>query len=218
MIKQVILSSTIDWPEELCSVLFLDGCNFKCEYCHNKELSNLPDMNFDNICKTLIMRQSFIDHVIISGGEPTIHPEFKMIVNRLFDLGFKVGIHTNGSNYEAFEEMKEKISFVGLDIKCVSHKYFLYANQFLDLECTINYYLKYISTHDIQYDIKTTLDRHINEEDLLWIANNYLKNNNIKKWVLQYEWQNGKRILHYDKYWYQDALDELNKILNVTIR
>jgi pyruvate formate lyase activating enzyme len=218
VIKQVILSSTIDWPDELCSVLFLGDCNLKCEYCHNKELSNLPDMNFDEICKTLVMRQSFIDHVIISGGEPTICPEFEMIVNRLFDLGFKVGIHTNGFNFAPFEEVKDKISFVGLDIKCVPIKYYLYSKELMSWDCETVSYLKYLSAYNTQYEIRTTLDKYINEIDLLWIANNYLKLNNINHWVLQYEWQDGKRLLHRDKYWYQDMLDELNHIIDVVIR
>src|SRR4030042_1481681 len=30
--------SLIDYPEVICGVIFLQGCNFKCSYCHNPEL------------------------------------------------------------------------------------------------------------------------------------------------------------------------------------
>jgi radical SAM protein with 4Fe4S-binding SPASM domain len=35
--------------------------------------------------------------LIITGGEPTIHPDFSDIVQRAYDLGFVVGIPTNGT-------------------------------------------------------------------------------------------------------------------------
>ena len=30
--------SLIDYPGLICAIVFLQGCNFKCPYCHNPEL------------------------------------------------------------------------------------------------------------------------------------------------------------------------------------
>ncbi|HAR50157.1 MAG TPA: anaerobic ribonucleoside-triphosphate reductase activating protein, partial [Smithella sp.] len=30
--------SLIDYPGLICGIVFLQGCNFKCRYCHNPEL------------------------------------------------------------------------------------------------------------------------------------------------------------------------------------
>jgi pyruvate formate lyase activating enzyme len=39
-------TSLIDYPSKIASVVFTQGCNFRCGYCHNPELielkSNLP--------------------------------------------------------------------------------------------------------------------------------------------------------------------------------
>ena len=53
----------------------------RCPYCHNRELvenkgKEIPE---EYIIKTLLLRKEFINSVVISGGEPTIHkdlPEF----------------------------------------------------------------------------------------------------------------------------------------------
>jgi pyruvate formate lyase activating enzyme len=228
MIKQVVWSSMIDWPNENCTVLFLDGCNFCCSYCHNKNLSNEKPLNFDDILVRLNERKSFIDHVILSGGEPTMPNEFKDIVNGLYDNGFKIGIHTNGSFFECFENVANKISFVGLDIKNTFYMYYLYMHDY-DLgrnfrsgitrsDCCISSIKKYLlHIQEFQYEIRTVLGRQITEQDLIQIAD-MLKSYKIDNWILQYEFQNSQRIKHNSDDWYVDVLDKLNKIIKVVIR
>jgi pyruvate formate lyase activating enzyme len=228
MIKQIVWSSMIDWPNENCAVLFLEGCNFCCSYCHNKNLSNEKTLNFDNILIRLNERKSFIDHVVLSGGEPTMSKEFKDIVNRLYDNGFKVGIHTNGSCFECFEGMAHKISFIGLDIKNTFGKYTWYMNDY-DLgrlhhagitksECCISSIKKYLShIQEFQYEIRTVLNMYVTEFDLIQIAT-LLKSYNIDNWVLQHEFQNNQRIKHQADDWYVNVLEKLNKIIKVDIR
>ena len=31
-------TSLIDYPDKICSVIFISKCNFRCGYCHNKDL------------------------------------------------------------------------------------------------------------------------------------------------------------------------------------
>ena len=38
MIKSVIWSSMIDYPDNVCTTLFTGVCNFDCEFCYNKGL------------------------------------------------------------------------------------------------------------------------------------------------------------------------------------
>jgi len=217
MIKQVIWSSTIDYPDQNSTVLFLDGCNFKCSYCHNKELSLLPDMPFKNILTTLNERKSFIDHVILSGGEPTISPAFGYIVKALHDNNFKVGIHTNGSNFEAFEKVKDKISFIGLDIKCKQSRLHEFGDMHLGLVMSISSYLDFFSTTDVQYEIRTTLDAGMTIEELINIARG-LKFYNIKGWILQPEFKKGERQLYFNKMEYNTILNKLNEIIPTRFR
>lgn len=112
MIKHVIWASMIDYPKHTSSVLFTGDCNFNCSYCYNKTLKNQPNKDFDkDILPKLIERKDFIDHVIISGGEPTIDPNFNYMIDKLYENDFVIGIHTNGSNPGKIKEKLDKISF-----------------------------------------------------------------------------------------------------------
>ena len=112
MIKQVIWTSMIDYPNNVASVIFFEGCNFNCEFCYNKELSKLNTIDFElEILPKLLERKDMISHVILSGGECTCSAEFTNIVQKLYLNGFTIGIHTNGSNPNVVESNIEEISF-----------------------------------------------------------------------------------------------------------
>ena len=34
-------TSLLDYPEKIAAILFTQGCNFRCGYCHNPELLNI---------------------------------------------------------------------------------------------------------------------------------------------------------------------------------
>ena len=47
MIKSVIWSSMIDYPDNVCTTLFTGVCNFDCEFCYNKGLLKEKELNFE---------------------------------------------------------------------------------------------------------------------------------------------------------------------------
>lgn len=75
---------------EICS-----ACNLKCKYCFEKDyIPQFMDtdklFNFANIIKPLV------DDIVITGGEPTLHPDFFKIVEH-FPEYTSIVITTNGS-------------------------------------------------------------------------------------------------------------------------
>lgn len=76
-IKGFIETSFIDWKGHLSSVIFTGGCNFRCPYCHNSDLvlrpNELEDIPLDYIIKRLKKFKKWVNHIVITGGEPTIH-------------------------------------------------------------------------------------------------------------------------------------------------
>ena len=111
MITQVLWASMVDFPGHTCAVLFVDKCNFNCAYCYNKNLKNKKALDFDKqILPKLKERQDFVNHVIISGGEPTQDIQFEYILDKLNEAGFIVGIHTNGYNPEIIKLVREHVS------------------------------------------------------------------------------------------------------------
>ena len=110
-------NSFIDYPGKIASVIFLGGCNFRCHYCHNSQLmaAESNKIDFDKVLKELKEQVGFIDGVVITGGEPTLHPHLKMIVSEIKKLGFLVKLDTNGTNSKILGELD--IDFIAMDIK-----------------------------------------------------------------------------------------------------
>jgi cyclic pyranopterin phosphate synthase len=83
-------------------VQLTDACNFKCFYCipQNMKFKNYSELLTPNqiyeIC--FILNKYFgIDELRVTGGEPTIRPEFEEIISKLSVLDLvKFGLTTNG--------------------------------------------------------------------------------------------------------------------------
>ena len=81
-----------------------DRCQLNCKHCLTKFLNKDNDIPIDTIqeiaeeCKKL-----GIMHVKIGGGEPTLHPNFKEILQAFYDAGCYISMSTNG--YSIDEKM-----------------------------------------------------------------------------------------------------------------
>ncbi len=116
------LLTTIDWVGRLAAIVFLQGCPWRCRYCHNRELTPLtaPGMTpWPDVLAQLSERQGFLDAVIFSGGEPTMQSALPDAIRDVADLGFEVALHTNGYAPAALQEALEtgQLSFVAMDVK-----------------------------------------------------------------------------------------------------
>lgn len=92
------------------------GCNNQCPHCYNEAgRLNMPSL-------TLVKWKSVLDkiadigipHVILTGGEATLHPDFLQIVRYADQLGMVVGLNSNG-RYLSNREFMEKIAAAGLN-------------------------------------------------------------------------------------------------------
>ena len=117
----------LDYPNHLAAILFLDGCNFRCPFCHNSSLV-LPEAHSideediyseEEILQFLKKRTGLLDGVCISGGEPTLYPELPAFISRIKDLGYHIKLDTNGTNPEMLRVLCEKnlVNYVAMDIK-----------------------------------------------------------------------------------------------------
>lgn len=121
----ILKQSLVDYPEEIAAVLFTRGCNFMCPYCQNGHLigkkREKDDIDLD-IADALIMlkeRRSFLDAVVISGGEPTLHSELVEDIAAIKELGYLVKLDTNGTNPAMLREllMRQLVDYIAMDIK-----------------------------------------------------------------------------------------------------
>jgi pyruvate formate lyase activating enzyme len=113
--------STVDFPGLLSAVVFTQGCNFRCPYCHNPDLVRPFGELMDEagVLAFLETRSRYLDGVVVSGGEPTLAPDLPEYLERVRGLGFRVKLDTNGSRPEAVRSLVERglVDYVALDVK-----------------------------------------------------------------------------------------------------
>lgn len=119
----------LDYPGKLASTLFTGGCNFRCPFCQNADLVFLPEdlseINGDDLNGFLKQRQSTLDGICISGGEPLLHEELEPFLKKLKVLGYKVKVDTNGSYPKLLKKYVEAglVDYVAMDIKNAKNCY-----------------------------------------------------------------------------------------------
>ncbi|KPQ44641.1 MAG: ribonucleoside-triphosphate reductase activating protein [Candidatus Methanoperedens nitroreducens] len=128
----VIPISTIDWYGRSVSVIFFNGCNFKCLYCSNNNFIKVANqrieplykggsvMEIEEIEKKILDAKSFISAVVFSGGEPTTqYDALEHLARFAKEQGLLVGVETNGYYPERLSRLIEKklLDKIFLDIK-----------------------------------------------------------------------------------------------------
>lgn len=112
--------TSTDYPGELAAVVFVQGCPWRCGYCHNPHLQPrdaAPAIEWSDLLTFLEGRAGLLDAVVFSGGEPTLDPALEDAMRSVKALGFKVGLHTAGIYPGRLKEVLPLVDWVGLDIK-----------------------------------------------------------------------------------------------------
>lgn len=112
--------STTDWPDHLAAVVFVQGCPWRCHYCHNPELQARAvngGPRWAGVRQTLARRAGLLDGVVFSGGEPTLDPAIEAAAAEVQALGLRVGLHTAGIYPDRLEALLPSLSWVGFDLK-----------------------------------------------------------------------------------------------------
>jgi len=131
-----------DYPGKVAAIVFTQGCNLACPFCHNKSLipinkkdSCLEDESLDGLFDFLASRKGKLQGVVVTGGEPTIQTGLKDFLKRLKELGLEVKLDTNGTNPEALGEVigEGLVDFIAMDIKAPWEKYDKVAGKSVDV-------------------------------------------------------------------------------------
>jgi pyruvate formate lyase activating enzyme len=121
--------SLIDYPGRISAVVFTQGCNFRCPFCHNPELVD-PKRFTDLIPEKEILsflekRKGRLDAVVITGGEPTMQPELIPFILQLRAMGYLIKLDTNGTHPDLLAEMLDGklLDYAAMDIKAPLERY-----------------------------------------------------------------------------------------------
>lgn len=154
-------TSLIDYPDKISAIVFTQGCNFRCGYCHNPELIiNNIDSSFieESILCFLKSRIGKLDAVVITGGEPTLQKELLEFIKKVKQFGYLVKLDTNGTSPEKISELLKEnlLDYVAMDIKAPLSRYKDIVNSEINTDL-IKESINLIIGSNINYEFRTTV-------------------------------------------------------------
>ena len=125
-------------------IVFLQGCNMRCKYCHNPDTWNMNDgeeMTSDELLKRALRYKSYWKDsggITVSGGEPLLHIDFLIdFFRRAKEYGVHTVIDTAGNPFtrdepffSKFNELMNYTDLFLLDIKEMDNERHSYITGF----------------------------------------------------------------------------------------
>lgn len=168
--------SLIDYPGKLSAIIFTQGCNFRCPYCHNPELVDpkqfIPLLDEKKVLDFLETRRGRLDAVEITGGEPTLQKDLLPFLQKIKKMGFLVKLDTNGSSPSIMQEAlrKKVVDYFALDVKAPLEKYQEVTRSTIDPQ-KIQKAIQIIMSSGLDYEFRTTIVRSmLSFDDITKIA------------------------------------------------
>lgn len=164
-------STLIDYPGKVGCVLFVAGCNFHCPYCHNPELARgmalepWPEqMAYDFLEK----RKGFLEGVVISGGEPCLHPDLIRVCRSVRQMGFPIKLDTNGSCPDVLEKLISRglVDYVAMDIKTIPEHYSRYIQKDSNAGALTSS-IRLILSSGLSHEFRTTCIRPLIDKNIM---------------------------------------------------
>ncbi|MCU0641002.1 MAG: anaerobic ribonucleoside-triphosphate reductase activating protein [Candidatus Margulisbacteria bacterium] len=156
-------TSFLDWDGKVSCVVFVPNCNYNCPFCSNwllvHEPDSLPEVPLERIAAFIKERADFLDGVVVTGGEPTVHPDLPALLKRFKELGVLVKLDTNGTNPSMLAKLIEQklVDYFAMDIKApLNDKYAAAAGAKVDLD-NIRTSIKLIMDSGVDYEFRTTV-------------------------------------------------------------
>ena len=165
----------IDYPEKIACIVFTQGCNFRCGYCHNPELfeNKEPVLSVPAFFEFLNKRKGKLDGVVITGGEPTLHnKDLIEFIKKVKSLGFLVKLDTNGTHPHVLQELLNEnlLDYIAMDIKAPLAKYKEITRVDIDTDI-IKKSIDMIMNCSVDYEFRTTIVKsQLSFEDLRQIG------------------------------------------------
>jgi pyruvate formate lyase activating enzyme len=168
--------SLIDYPDKICAIVFTQGCNFRCSFCHNPELVNpelfqglIPEAD---VLSFLERRKGKLDAVQITGGEPTLQPDIIDFIRKIKELDFLVKLDSNGSNPEVLKRLieLEAVDYLAMDVKAPLERYREVTKSRVDPD-KIKQSIDLVMAAGLDYELRTTVVRSLlSPDDVLEIG------------------------------------------------
>lgn len=184
----------LDYPGRVACTIFLQGCNFRCPFCHNSDL--LPGkgealMSDKELLAFLEKRKGLLDGVCVTGGEPTLQKELPEFLKAIKAMGYAVKLDTNGARPEVLKEVVEagSVDYVAMDIKNAQERYAQTAGMKESLLLQVEESIRYLLSDKVDYEFRTTVVEELHDADAVHSMGAWVQKlgdgRRAKRWFLQ---------------------------------
>jgi len=183
----VVPFSAVDWPGKLAAVVFLQGCPWRCGYCHNPHLQRgdapdaTPGVALDDF---LDARTGLLDAVVFSGGEPTAQAALPDALREVDARGFAAGLHTAGAYPRRLEASLGWTSWVGYDVKAPARRYAA-VTRVPGSAAVAHASLRLVVASGVDYEVRTTVHPALLDDGALLRLGDELASLGVRRWVIQ---------------------------------
>lgn len=158
----------LDFPGKVACTVFLDGCNFRCPFCHNTPLLDGKAealMTEEELFAFLQKRKGILDGVCVTGGEPTLQKDLPEFLGKIKAMGYAVKLDTNGYRPEILKAVVEQglIDYVAMDIKNGPDRYSETTGIPVNLK-KIEESIQYLVSDKVDYEFRTTVAEPLHDE------------------------------------------------------
>lgn len=176
-------TTLLDYPGHVAATVFTGSCNFRCPFCHNRDLvlkpSGQPLVEEKEVMDFLQKRKGIITGVCVTGGEPTLQPDLKQFLKKIKEIGLNVKLDTNGYRTEILRDVVESgiVDYVAMDMKSSKEEYAraigVEKSQFIleNIEKSVSYLIQ----SKIPYEFRTTVVKELHTEKEIEEIGKWLK-------------------------------------------
>lgn len=129
IINGLLKTTLLDYPGHVAATVFLGGCNFRCPFCHNRDmvlsLDHTEQISEEEFLRFIGKRKGVLTGICVTGGEPTLRPDLPDFLRKIKDEGYLIKLDTNGSFPSVIRRLNEEglIDYIAMDIKSSLNHY-----------------------------------------------------------------------------------------------
>ncbi len=188
-IRGFIENTLIDWEGKIACEVFLPTCNLRCPFCHAGHLltnsGELESIPVSTVTDCLDRHRGWIDGVVISGGEPTLHATLDAMIEEFRRHGALIKLDTNGTRPDVIEDLIRRglIDAISMDIKApFDARYHQATRTDCDLDA-LRRSAQLIMASGLEYEFRTTVCPAFHDLDALLDIARAIRG--ARKYVLQ---------------------------------
>ena len=161
----------VDYPGLVAAILFTGACNFRCPFCQNASLvrnpASEPEIPDEEVFDYLRKRRGMLEGVVVTGGEPTVHPDLLGYMGRLKDIGYKVKLDTNGYRPDVLRAAVEGgyADYVAMDVKNSLTHYSETAGLSHVFTGLIEDSISFLMEDHVPYEFRTTVVHELHSDE-----------------------------------------------------